>query len=124
SKTPDGGGLPELPKWQVEDKIKNGYTEGTLHYDTILKDHISHQYWLKPIENINTYEWDKSSWSKRNYTPWNNWISSVFDENVVPAFYVAGVRDSYETILNPNLLDYGLQKVMESVEAFQKLSMF
>lgn len=103
--------------------IENGWFEGSPVYDSYDKHEITDYYWLRPIININTESWHQNSWRNYDFTHWNNWLASVFMEHEVPSFYVGHVK-SFETTLNPVLVDYGLQKVMDPVQAFQKLSTF
>ena len=106
-----------------EERLEAGWIEGSPVFEKYDKHKIKAYYWLRPVENINTMEWLKGGWRQLNYTHYNNWLSSIFMEHSVPSFYV-DKTDSFETTLNPTLLDYGVQKILDPVQAFQELSTF
>lgn len=117
------GGKLKPYKERSEELAEDGWFEGSPVFEKYDKNKIKCYYWLRPVENINTMEWVKNSWRQLNYTHWNNWLKSIFIEHSVPSFYV-DVSDSFETTLNPVLVDYGLQKLLDPVQAFQELSTF
>lgn len=118
------GGFKDITyKEKVVDLLEDGWVEGSPKYDPILKDRLIAYYWLKPVENINNMEWNPNRWRPRDYTHWNNWLKGIFTEHSVPLFYV-DESNSFETTLNRTIVDFGIQKLMDAVEAFQKLSTF
>ncbi len=108
----------------VKKHVEKGWIEGTIVYEKypVSNPKIDFQYMLRKVDLTNKI-WSQYAWFNKNWTHWNNWLKSVFTEYQVPIFYFTDNR-SQDVILNPNLTDLGLQKVMDSVEAFQKLSTY
>lgn len=111
-------------KKKVKNYLEDGWVAATVVMDRVFKDKIDYQYFIRPLDLMNK-EWNYGygSWNRKNYTPWKNWVRSIFTEHNVPSFYIDGIED-YKTTLNPVTMDYGLQKMLDPVEAFQKLSTF
>lgn len=113
----------ELNPVDIAELIDLGWVEGPLSYNKYDSNEIESQYFLRSVD-LDTVDWNTSNWLQHNYSHWNTWLKSVFVEYGLPIFYVGMEKDNYEVTLNPMTLDYGLQKVLEPVDAFQKLSMF
>jgi hypothetical protein len=108
-------------KEKVEEYIADGWVPATEVMSQYDDTELEYQYFIRKLD-LDTIEWGHS-WYKKDYSFWKNWVKGLFDEHKVPSFFVGYDRE-YETILNPCLKDYGLQKLMDPVEAFQKVSTF